>query len=530
MIRLKGTSKTLEVVLGEAAITQELSVVTSFGIVAFQGSDRADLVDMDDAGVLTTGTTAVTIAGSADTAAKTVGVEQISIYNRDTIAHLVTVQLNDGTNTYPIRAVTLQPGDAMLYDNGWTVEKKNNVAATGNIFTVPLGAGEEQVGQWERVDETWVGSRTFTDVPGRLFYEFSDNLVNINTFPPEGYPLRAGLTEYHTAEKLGAYYRSRIVNGSESQGALAHYPWYGAYDQGITPLNVAASPANDAALTRPTDFDDEVIIDRRNGVIHISKFGYRDDIDIADGDALIIGDDTTNAPEILAAPETYDIAYTAANDGDGTSGALVLQFSHINELGEWETVEHTLGNTGTDTTSFSGYGINRCQVVSVGASLGPNNSNISDITITSTTTGGVQAFIPAGVGVTQQLVLFIPFNATAVIRSATFKGLRIAAGTEPILSFQGWLLLRDGGATSQVYRADLDTEVNNIVPQEEIGQKVPAGSVFWATCGTTIDNSSAQGRFNVTIYETGFTALAPVNPVGAVAIGQRAIGESGIGA
>ena len=524
MIRLKGTLTTLEAVL-TSDTGNELDVVCSFGNIKFTA---AELTDLDSTAQKTTGTTAITLAGPAASATETIGVEQISAYNDNGSAHTVKIQLNDGTSTFVIKSEILQPGDALVYDNGWTVEKKNNIESSSNTTTVPLQPSQEFIGPWEKIDERDVMTSVKSDAHGTLYYEFSNDAVNTDIFPTDGIPVTGGIHDFHVAEKGYRYFRLRYHNGLTAQTYFRAYTYYGAYRQPNAPLLQRMGANGDAIVVRPTIPQDEISAGRRGGVTPWGKYGYRDGINIADGDAWIIADNTTNTPEILLSPETFDIAYTPASDGLGTNGALTLQVSYLDDNGEKASAIHTLSNTGSDTTSFSGYGINRVRVASVGAATAVNQANVADITVTSTTTGGVQAFVPAGSGSTQQVLFFVPFNCTGVVKKVRVGALRIGGGSDPVVVFRGWLFDRDSGVTAEAYRADIDTGVVNFLI-EEPEEQVPPGSVIWITADVSINNTDVTGRLNMNVYDNGDVAAAPAGLYPGATIAESAIGEIGIG-
>lgn len=96
---------------------------------------------------------------------------------------------------------------------------------------------------------------------------------------------------------------------------------------------------------------------------------------------------------------TADITYNSGTDGagGGATGATQLYFFYIDSNGLPAEAAHTLGSDGSDTTAFSGLGINRIAVLASGS----NDTNVNDITITATTGGSNQAQIAAS---TQRLV------------------------------------------------------------------------------------------------------------------------------
>ena len=83
--------------------------------------------------------------------------------------------------------------------------------------------------------------------------------------------------------------------------------------------------------------------------------------------------------DVIDTLQQFTIVYNNTTDGASGTGARMLQIDYIDTDFNAATAFHTLGSTGGDVTSFSGYGINRVVVVSLGGDLYNNN----DITIAS---------------------------------------------------------------------------------------------------------------------------------------------------
>ena len=71
---------------------------------------------------------------------------------------------------------------------------------------------------------------------------------------------------------------------------------------------------HDGLSVRPTAYFDEACRGKRLNTTCWNKFAFRSDLDTADGDALMIADNTTNSMAFLATASTFAIAY------DGTAG------------------------------------------------------------------------------------------------------------------------------------------------------------------------------------------------------------------
>lgn len=125
---LDTTTRTLEVILGEAIATNQCAIVADW----FDTSASAD-----NAGCTvgnSNGVTAVTAVGAPAASTKRI-INALTIFNADTIAHGVTVRYNDNTTLYKVIAGTLQPGETLTYvkSAGWRV-----LDANGNFRTAPL--------------------------------------------------------------------------------------------------------------------------------------------------------------------------------------------------------------------------------------------------------------------------------------------------------------------------------------------------------------------------------------------------------
>ena len=159
--------------------------------------------------------------------------------------------------------------------------ERDGTVSTSNTSTTPLSGSATFTGTGEQNDYAQVGVSLKTDAAGTLYFDFSNDGTNWDsTFPVNGFKVTADVHEFHTAVKLGRYFRVRLVNGSSAQSYLRLYTYYGDdYVPGSTPLNQSIALDSDAVTTRPSDFQDEVRIARRPGVTGWTKFGYNEDVD-----------------------------------------------------------------------------------------------------------------------------------------------------------------------------------------------------------------------------------------------------------
>ena len=374
------------------------------------------------------------------------------------------------------------------------------VQSAGNTSTATLSASATFTGEGELNPFPDVMCSCYSDTAGTLYFDFSVNGTDWRTFPVQGFSVGAGIHEFHTAVKGPRYFRVRFVNTASAQSTFQLYTYYGAFSKTPnSPLNQSQGLDADAILTRPTNFQDEVVRGLRGGVSSINKFSFRDDVDTTDGDALIIADSTTNTPTIMTTAGTFDIAYNNATDGSSTTGATVLQIQYLDADFYLQTATHVLGSTGSDTTSFTGLGINRVVVVSSGSA----NTNTNDITVTATTGGSVQAFVPAGLGVTQQLWVHLPIESVGVAKFLFLNALKISGGGSPRVTFKIFVYNRLISTQFEVFRYKMDTSTeNHLEIIDPVGFPFSGRDVVWCTASTNTNNTEVSARLSLNIYDS----------------------------
>jgi hypothetical protein len=111
MLILDATTKSLEIDLAGAVSANELPVTAHYTDIT------TTLYTPGSNDTQTNGATAVTIV-AAPAASTQRHVESISVYNADTAAATVTIQLNNNSTLRIITKVTLQPGETFFYEDG----------------------------------------------------------------------------------------------------------------------------------------------------------------------------------------------------------------------------------------------------------------------------------------------------------------------------------------------------------------------------------------------------------------------------
>lgn len=120
-----------------------------------------------------------------------------------------------------------------------------------NTTTTPINNAATFTGTSELNDYPDVMVSCKTDKGGILYFDFSNDNSNWDTFPTNGFTVTDNIHEFHTAVKGGRYFRVRLLNNSGSnQTTLRLYTYFGAFRQGNLPLNQSIGSDSDALLTR----------------------------------------------------------------------------------------------------------------------------------------------------------------------------------------------------------------------------------------------------------------------------------------
>ncbi len=233
------------------------------------------------------------------------------------------------------------------------------------------------------------------------------------------------------------------------------------------------------------------------------KFGFNLDVDSASTEILAsFGGAYDPLVDVMSSDQTFTISYNNSTDGLGTTGALTLLFTIVQTVSGVVVKNdfvHVLGNTGSDVTSFSGLGINRCVIISSG-SLGRNGN---DITVTATTDGTTQAQIPLGedgrgVSVTQQLLFHTQQGYNFEVSGVELNALKLSGGgQEPELTFNLVSYSRVTNTTYIVLTEKMDVSISNRFDLRYDRDPFIFGGreVIYAEITTDQNNTAVYGQF-----------------------------------
>jgi hypothetical protein len=129
MITLKLQTHKIRIALGESANT-ELGCYAGFKEWGSGISNNNDL-----ALILTTGVTPIDFVAPPSNVNVQRDIHTISIFNRDNIAHTITLYYNVNGNDYPLRSLTVPAGGSLDYGDslGWSVTSPNPFGYAINV-------------------------------------------------------------------------------------------------------------------------------------------------------------------------------------------------------------------------------------------------------------------------------------------------------------------------------------------------------------------------------------------------------------
>ena len=264
------------------------------------------------------------------------------------------------------------------------------------------------------------------------------------------------------------------------------------------------TPENDVHKYQVQDGSrDEALLKTLNNIVintggdslnggNVNKFGFNNDIDTAAAE-LIAAQGGSIA--IMKTAGTLDVVSSSVEDDTGGTGASYILISGINEnnvaINEYVTMD---GQTPVTTTNTF-LGVNRAVVITSGS----NEANVGDITIDDTANSvGIQAYIPAGLSVTQQCVYHTPISRTLALEFLNISAIKISGGGgNPVVNIKGWSYSRVTDTNYNVIDFEIDLGVeNNIVIPYSNPILFTGREVIYFTASTDVNNTKLSLRFS----------------------------------
>lgn len=329
-----------------------------------------------------------------------------------------------------------------------------------------------------------------TDQEGTYSIQFSNDATNWDSVLTRYY--RVGQIEPPHRFTITRQY-CRAVFNNNTTGTQSYFRLqtsYGDKTELNIPTDAVMAKDYDATAVRPIDYHYEVALGRRQGATTWNKFGYNADVDVGTETVWAYGG--TFVP--MTGASTLSIVSNHTGDSFLGSGAksVILQGVDAN----YQAVNEVLSLSGTSpvTTANLYRGVNRMSVYLAGAS----QNNMGDITATAVTGSTVQAYMPVGQGVTQQLIFFTQADHQVLADWLVLNAEKISGGTTPKVTFKGWVYSAVSNGKYEVFRQIVDTNVDDHIelrPSQPfvIGEK----SIFYIEATTNVNDTSVQGRFSL---------------------------------
>lgn len=307
---------------------------------------------------------------------------------------------------------------------------QQGISSAGNTTTTPLGSGLTFTGTWEQNDYHDVMVSCHTDNGGTLYFDFSPDGTNINTFPVNGFQIEAGIHEFHTAVKGPRYFRLRLVNNTGAQTFLRLYTYYGSFRVPNSPINSNISSDSDAVVVRSISSSTDLAFGKFQGMLEDEKFGSVRLIDALDApvDVWAYGSDDVQSGADKTFPTTSQSLFMSSDSASDTD--VDVDVTYIDTTGAEQTV--TVNSNGTTPVDLGvdGFDINRAVVSNANLNVGniyfnTENNHTGGVPNTPST---VLAFIRAGDGQTQLGTRTVPVNKKMRIKNVYISVSR-ASGT-----------------------------------------------------------------------------------------------------
>jgi hypothetical protein len=364
--------------------------------------------------------------------------------------------------------------------------------STLNSSTSALTAGSTFTGWWEDVTayECIVVSAK-TDQNGTYSLQLSSDTAAVESTLTRYYRTNQ-IEPPHRFSKTRKFARVVFANTSASnQTSLKLQVILGSVVALNIPLDANVSQDYDATVVRPTNYNYEVALNRRQGATTWNKFGYNSDIDVGTEVIGAYGGTFTR----LTTASTFSVVSSSAQDilTSGT-GAWNIIVHYVDSSWRAQTAVVPLNGTTNVVTTWKAMGINRVALYNTGS----GDVNAGNITITATAGGSVQAYIPSGEGTTQQMVFFTQDSHQDLVDYLYLNACKVSGGGgSPRVIIKGWVYSNVSTAKYLVFSTTIDTSIENTIeltPVQPfvIGEK----SVLWFEATTDINNTGVSGRFS----------------------------------
>lgn len=368
------------------------------------------------------------------------------------------------------------------------------VPSSSNNSTTALNNGETFTGTAELNGYNDVMVYVKTDQNGVLYVEFSPDGTNWDTSLTFQYNT-SRINPPHIFEKGYRYFRVRFENNSGSNQTYFRLNTdFGSGLSALTsPINGTVSENYDAINVRPTKYEDEVAMSKRQGRRLWSLFASNTDVDIATSPEII--GNTGGNIAIMTTADTVDIVSDSTGDSSSGTGANTLLLEGIDENYLYQSEIITMDSTSPVTSSNQWLGINRAYVLSSGS----NNYNDGNITVSDTSGAvGTQCYIKANESVSHDGWFHTQINHNFLLKYVNFTGRQESGGGAPRLTFEWFSYSRVTETTYKIGETFIDTAVENSIVTDlgDFPLVIGGREVLYFEVTTNRDNAPVSLRFS----------------------------------
>ena len=223
----------------------------------------------------------------------------------------------------------------------------SGVPSSGNTTTSTLSGGQTFTGTFEDNRHPDVMVSCKSDTAGTLYFDFSVDGTNVETFPTNGFSVAAGIHEFHVAVKGPRQFRVRFVNSSTAQSSFRLYTYYGQFRQPNAPLNQPLGLDSDAILVRPTFSWLDVSRGLVSGMSVVKKFGRNPSIGTSFSPVCQGG--IYRTPQVSAATTLRIKAGGNTNDTAEGLGAREITLEGLDE--NFDLVSESIATNGSSAST-----------------------------------------------------------------------------------------------------------------------------------------------------------------------------------
>lgn len=350
----------------------------------------------------------------------------------------------------------------------------SNQPATIHENTTPILAGQTYTSDWVNVEKyAGIVLRVKTDQDGTYYLQLSVDAISIDSSLVKYYRTTQ-IEPPHSYGRTAKYARFVFTNTSASNQSTFRYQMLaGSHVQLNIPIDATMAQDYDSISVRPSSFDSEVVLGRRQGWAAWEKFGYNQDLGAGATETIwAYGGLIT----FLTAASTFTIVSSSANDTNGGTGAQKVTLVGVDANRIAFTEEITLNGITPVISASSGLGLNRVATTLAGS----GQTNAGNITITATTGGTVQGYIPAGKSTTQQSIFFTQDNHKALADFLVINCEKTGGGSSPKIQIRGFVLNTVTNTKTEIFYYLMDTTTeNNVVLTPPRPFLIPEKSILY---------------------------------------------------